>query len=115
MRLAHGGAALSDDPQTLLRVADMEIDLLTRRVTRGARQLDLPPRELRLLAFLARNVGKVLDRPTLLDKVWDCHFDPRTNVVESHISRLRAKLNHGFEFDAIQTIRGTGYKFLAPN
>jgi two-component system OmpR family response regulator len=114
MRLAHGGAALSEDPQTLLRVADMEIDLLTRRVTRGARQLELPPRELRLLAFLARNVGQVLDRPTLLDKVWDCHFDPRTNVVESHISRLRAKIDRGFEVSLIHTIRGAGYCIREP-
>lgn len=114
MRPAHGGAALSDEPQTLLRVADIEIDLLTRCVKRGERQLALPPREFRLLAFLARNVGKVLDRTTLLDKVWDCHFDPRTNVVESHISRLRAKIDRGFNVSLIHTIRGAGYCLREP-
>ncbi len=114
MRLAYGGAALADEPQTLLRVADIEIDLLTRCVKRGARQLALPPRELRLLAFLARNVGKVLDRTTLLDKVWDCHFDPRTNVVESHISRLRAKIDRGFDVSLIHTVRGAGYCLREP-
>ena len=83
--------------ETLLRIADVEIDLLTRRVKRGEKLLSLPPREFRLLEFLTRNVGKVQDRPTLLRTVWDCHFDPRTNVVESHISRLRAKIDRGFD------------------
>jgi len=101
-------------PQTRLKVADVEIDLLTRCVTRGDRQLALQPREFRLLEFLARNVGKVLDRSTLLKNVWDCHFDPRTNVVESHISRLRAKIDRGFEVHLIHTIRGSGYCLREP-
>ena len=97
-----------------MRVADVEIDLLTRCVKRGDRQLALQPREYRLLTFLARNVGKVLDRPTLLQQVWDCHFDPRTNVVDSHISRLRAKIDRGFEVSLIHTIRGAGYCIREP-
>ncbi|MEJ0007431.1 MAG: response regulator transcription factor [Steroidobacteraceae bacterium] len=100
--------------ETLLRIGDVEIDLLTRRAKRGDKPLALQPREFRLLEFLARNVGKVLDRPTLLLKVWDCHFDPRTNVVESHISRLRAKIDRGFDVHLIHTIRGAGYCLREP-
>jgi two-component system OmpR family response regulator len=101
-------------PQTLLRVGDVEIDLLTRCVKRGGKKLQLQPREFRLLEFLVLNVGRVLDRTTLLAKVWDCHFDPRTNVVESHISRLRAKIDRGFEVNLIHTIRGAGYCIREP-
>jgi two-component system OmpR family response regulator len=101
-------------PETLLRVGDVEIDLLTRCVKRGEKRLALQPREFRLLEFLVRNVGQVLDRPTLLEKVWDCHFDPRTNVVESHISRLRAKIDRGFDVHLIHTIRGSGYCLREP-
>ncbi len=100
--------------ETLLRIGDVEIDLLTRRAKRGDKPLALQPREFRLLAFLARNVGTVLDRATLLEKVWDCRFDPRTNVVESHISRLRAKIDRGHEQPLIHTIRGRGYCLKAP-
>jgi two-component system OmpR family response regulator len=114
MLAAHGGGVLTHDHQNLLRVADAEIDLLTRRVKRGDRQMALPPREFRLLTFLARDVGTVLDRSTLLEKVWDCRFDPRTNVVESHISRLRAKIDRGFEVSLIHTIRGAGYCIREP-
>jgi two-component system OmpR family response regulator len=98
----------------MLRVGDVEIDLLTRCVRRGQKQLELQPREFRLLEFLVRNVGKVLDRPTLLEKVWDYHFDPRTNVVESHISRLRAKIDRGHDVPLIHTIRGAGYTLREP-
>ncbi len=105
---------LAHEHDNLLRVADVEIDLMTRCVRRGNRQLALQPREFRLLTFLARNVGQVLDRPTLLKQVWDCHFDPRTNVVESHISRLRAKIDRGFEVSLIHTIRGAGYCIREP-
>jgi two-component system, OmpR family, response regulator len=101
-------------PETLLRVADVEIDLLTRCVKRGEKRLALQPREFRLLEFLARNAGTVVDRPTLLEKVWDCNFDPRTNVVESHISRLRAKIDRGFDVHLIHTVRGSGYCLRAP-
>jgi len=114
MIAAHGGAILTHDHETLLRIADVEIDLLNRCVRRGDRKMALPPREFRLLTFLARNAGTVLDRPTLLEKVWDCHFDPRTNVVESHISRLRAKIDRGFDISLIHTVRGAGYCIRGP-
>jgi two-component system OmpR family response regulator len=102
-------------PETLLRVADVEIDVLTRSVRRGGRSLELQPREFRLLECLVRNAGTVLGRTTLLEKVWDCHFDPRTNVVESHISRLRAKIDRGFTVRLIHTIRGSGYCLREPD
>jgi two-component system OmpR family response regulator len=82
---------------------------------RAGKGIDLLPQEFRLLEYLMRNTDRVLTRRMLLENVWGIHFDPQTSVVESHISRLRAKVNHGFEFDVIQTVRGTGYKFLAPN
>jgi two-component system OmpR family response regulator len=114
-RVAHlGRNPARAQPETLLRVGDVEIDLLTRRVKRGDKRLELQPREFRLLEFLVRNVGKVLDRTTLLEKVWDYHFDPRTNVVESHISRLRAKIDRGYDVHLIHTIRGAGYTLREP-
>lgn len=118
--LAARVAALGRRPrraqgETLLRVADVEVDILTRSVKRGSRNLELQPREFRLLEYLMRNAGTVLGRSTLLEKVWDCHFDPRTNVVESHISRLRAKLDRGFAVRLIHTIRGSGYCLREPD
>lgn len=102
-------------PETLLRVADVEVDILTRSVQRAGKKLELQPREFRLLEFLMRNTGTVLDRSTLLERVWDCHFDPRTNVVESHISRLRAKIDRGFAVPLIHTVRGSGYCIREPD
>lgn len=93
----------------------IELDLLKRSVVRAGKNIDLLPQEFRLLEYFVRNPDRVLTRKMLLENVWGIHFDPQTSVVESHISRLRAKVNHGFEFDVIQTVRGTGYKFLAPN
>ncbi|GAC1667610.1 MAG: response regulator transcription factor [Steroidobacteraceae bacterium] len=98
-----------------LTVGSVELDLLKRTAVRAGRGVDLLPQEFRLLEYLMRNQGRVLTRRMLLENVWGIHFDPQTSVVESHISRLRAKLNHGFEFDVIQTVRGTGYKFFASN
>ena len=98
---------------TRLRAGDLEMDLLQRTLTRAGRAIDLLPQEFRLLEYLMRNANRVVTRAMLLENVWDIHFDPQTSVVESHISRLRAKLNHGAEVDPIQTIRGTGYKLLA--
>jgi two-component system OmpR family response regulator len=100
---------------TRLRAADLEMDLLQRTLTRAGRQVELLPQEFRLLEYLMRNVNRVVTRTMLLENVWDIHFDPQTSIVESHISRLRAKLNHGSEVDPIQTIRGTGYKLLEQN
>ena len=103
------------EPAVRLALGSIELDLLKRTVSRDGRNIELLPQEFRLLEYFVRNPDRVLTRRMLLENVWGIHFDPQTSVVESHISRLRAKLNHGFEFDAIQTVRGTGYKFLAPN
>jgi two-component system, OmpR family, response regulator len=98
-----------------LALGSIELDLLKRSVARAGKSIDLLPQEFRLLEYFVRNPDRVLTRRMLLENVWGIHFDPQTSVVESHISRLRAKVNHGFDFDVIQTVRGTGYKFLAPN
>jgi two-component system OmpR family response regulator len=97
------------DTVTLLRVGDIEMDLLRRSVTRAGRAINLRPREFALLEYLLRNPGKVITRTMLLYRVWDIGFDPKTNVVETLVSRLRAKLDQGFETSAIRTIRGVGY------
>jgi two-component system, OmpR family, response regulator len=86
---------------------------VARSVTRAGRDIDLVPQEFKLLEYLLRNVERVVTRKMLLEKVWDVYFDPGTNVVESHISRLRASLNAGFASDPIQTVRGEGYRLLA--
>jgi len=100
--------------ETTLRLADIEINLMTRRVTRKEEELELQPREYRLLEFLMRHAGQVVTRTMLLEQVWDLHFDPRTNVVDSHISRLRAKIDKGRELALIQTVRGAGYMLREP-
>jgi two-component system OmpR family response regulator len=98
---------------TRLRTGDLDMDLLQRTLTRGGREIELLPQEFRLIEYLMRNANRVVTRAMLLENVWDIHFDPQTSVVESHISRLRAKLNEGSHTDPIQTVRGTGYKLLA--
>ena len=96
---------------TVLRVGDLELDLLRRTCRCGDRQIDLQPREFRLLEYLMRHPGQVVTRTMLLEHVWDFHFDPRTTVVETHISRLRAKLGLGENEQAIiETVRGAGYR-----
>lgn len=95
--------------ETVIKVADLEMDLLRRRVSRGGQPIDLQPREFRLLECLMRNAGRVITRTMLLEKVWDFHFDPKTNVVETHISRLRAKIDKPFGTPLIHTVRGAGY------
>jgi two-component system, OmpR family, response regulator len=103
--------------QTRLHAADIELDLLHRRVTRGGSEIPLLPQEYKLLEYLLRNAGSVVTRSMLLERVWGIHFDPQTSVVESHISRLRAKLArgsaHGAATEYIRTIRGSGYLFVA--
>ncbi len=99
---------MQDEP-TVLKVADLEMDLIRRRVTRAGRPLDLQPREFRLLEHLMRTAGRVQTRTMLLEAVWDIHFDPQTNVVESHVSRLRAKVDKPFGAELIRTVRGAGY------
>ena len=104
---------LSDTP-TVLQAGDLEMDLLGRTVTRGGRTIDLQPREFQLLAFLMRNADRVVTRTMLLEAVWDFHFDPKTNIVESHISRLRSKLSQHGGAELIHTVRGSGYALRAP-
>lgn len=99
---------------TVLRVADLEMDLLKRRVRRAGDRIELQPREFQLLEYLMRNADRVVTRTMLLEAVWDFHFDPRTNIVETHMSRLRAKLNRGGGPDLIHTVRGSGYVIRAP-
>jgi len=92
----------------------IELDLLKRTVRRAGTPISLMPQEFQLLEYLVRNANRVVTRAMLLQNVWDIHFDPQTSVVESNISRLRAKLNEGFDEDPIQTVRHEGYKLLAP-
>ena len=105
---------LSDVPTTLA-VADLELDLLRRTTMRGGERVELQPREFRLLEFLLRHSGRVVTRTMLLEGVWDFHFDPKTNIVETHISRLRGKLSRGGrDPELIHTVRGAGYVLRAP-
>jgi two-component system OmpR family response regulator len=94
---------------TKLRVADLELDLLTRSVKRGDKTIELLPREFQLLECLMRNAGHVVTRTMLLENVWDYHFDPQTNVIDVHISRLRSKIDKGFAQPLLHTVRGAGY------
>ena len=104
---------LSDTP-TVLRAGDLEMDLLRRTVVRGGRVVELQPREFQLLEYLMRNADRVVTRTMLLEAVWDFHFDPKTNIVETHMSRLRAKLSQFAGAELIHTIRGAGYALRAP-
>jgi two-component system, OmpR family, response regulator len=101
-------------PVTSLRVEDLEMDLLARVVRRGGQLIELQPREFRLLEYLMQHVDQVVTRAMLLEKVWDLNFDPHTNVVETHVSRLRAKVDKGHATPLIHTIRGSGYSLRAP-
>ncbi|MBL8659104.1 MAG: winged helix-turn-helix domain-containing protein [Rhodospirillales bacterium] len=100
--------------ETTLRVADLEMDLLKRTVARAGSRIDLQPQEFRLLEYLMRNADRVVTRTMLLENVWDFHFDPRTSVVETHISRLRGKVDRGFPAGLIHTVRGAGYCLREP-
>ena len=100
---------------TVLRVADLEMDLLKRTVTRRGELIEFQPREFRLLEYLMRHAGQVVTRTMLLEHVWDFHFDPHTNVVETHISRLRAKVDKPFDAPLIHTVRGAGYSIHEPD
>ena len=99
--------------QTKLKAVDLEMDLLTRTVTRSGRPIILQPREFKLLEYLMRNAGHVVTRTMLLENVWDYHFDPQTNVIDVHVSRLRAKIDKGFDEAILQTVRGAGYLLRA--
>lgn len=98
-----------------LRVADLEVHLITRTVTRAGRPIELLPREFKLLELLMRNKGRILTKTMLLERVWNFHFDPKTSVVETHISRLRAKIDKAYDTALIHTVRGMGYSLHAPS
>ena len=95
--------------ETTYRVGDLELDRLSHVVRRGATEIDLQPREFRLLEYLMKHAGQVVTRTMLLENVWDYHFDPQTNVIDVHISRLRSKIDKGFAQPLLQTVRGAGY------
>ena len=99
---------------TRLRVADLEMDLLSHKVTRAGKSLNLQPREFRLLEYLMKHAGQVVTRTMLLENVWDYHFDPQTNVIDVHISRLRQKLDKEFDKPLLKTVRGAGYMLDEP-
>lgn len=99
--------------QTVLKVGDLEMNLISRDVRRAGREIDLQPREFQLLEFLMRHAGQSVTRTMLLEKVWEYHFDPQTNVIDVHISRLRSKIDKGFDKPMLQTVRGAGYRLEA--
>jgi two-component system, OmpR family, response regulator len=96
-------------PETRLVVGDLEMDLLSRVVRRRGQKIDLQPREFRLLEYLMRHAGQVVTRTMMLEGVWDYHFDPQTNVIDVHVSRLRQKIDKPFDVAVIQTVRSVGY------
>jgi len=102
------------DEATVLRVGNLELDRLKRTVTRGGERIELQPQEFRLLEYLMRHAGHVVTRTMLLENVWEFHFDPKTSVVETHISRLRAKVDRDFGEELIHTVRGSGYSLGVP-
>jgi two-component system OmpR family response regulator len=98
---------------TVLKVGDLEMDLIGRTVRRQGKEIDLQPREFQLLEFMMRHAGQSVTRTMLLEKVWEYHFDPQTNVIDVHISRLRSKIDKGFDRPMLQTVRGAGYRLDA--
>lgn len=104
LRRASGAPAT-----TTLKVADLEMDLLSRSVTRGGRRIELQPREYQILEYLMRHQGQVVTRTMLLEAVWDYHFDPQTNVIDVHVSRLRQKIDKDYDQPLLHTVRGAGY------
>lgn len=98
-----------DQPDTVLSAGDLKMDLLARKVTRAGKAIDLQTREFRLLEYILKHKGQVVTRTMLLEHVWDYHFDPQTNVIDVHISRLRGKIDKGFDHQLIRTVRGAGY------
>lgn len=103
------------DAVTVLTVGDLRLDLLKRTVTRAERRIELQAQEMKLLEYLMRHKGAIVTRTMMLENVWSFHFDPQTNLIESHMSRLRAKIDRGFNTDLIHTVRGSGYRMEAPD
>ena len=116
LEVLHRRASASQDEgqRTRLEVADLTMDLLQQRVERGGEEINLQPREYKLLEFLMRHSGNVVTRAMLLEHVWGYHFDPQTNVIDVHISRLRQKIDKEFDRPLLATVRGSGY-CLSPN
>jgi two-component system, OmpR family, response regulator len=113
-RVENLGRRPTEKPfETTLRAADLEIDILSRTVTRAGKPILLQPREFKLLEYLVRNAGHIVTRTMLLENVWDYHFDPQTNVIDVHVSRLRSKIDKGFDEPILQTVRGAGYMIKA--
>jgi len=102
------------EAQTKLRVGELEIDLLKRNATRAGQAIDLQAQEFKLLEYLMRHAGQIVTRTMLLENVWSFHFDPQTNIIEGHVSRLRSKIDRGFGSEMIKTVRGAGYMIDAP-
>jgi two-component system, OmpR family, response regulator len=101
--------AMPEEQETRYAVGDLVLDRLSHRVTRAGEPIQLQPREFRLLEYLMKNAGQVVTRTMLLENVWDYHFDPQTNVIDVHVSRLRSKIDKGFERPLLHTVRGAGY------
>ena len=112
--LGRRARSQSGQATTILCQGDLELDLLARTARRQGRPLDLLPREFQILEYLMRNVGQVVTRTMLLERVWEFNFDPQTSLVETHMSRLRAKIDKDFDHPLIHTVRGAGYSFRAP-
>jgi len=110
---ALGRRGKTEGPVTKLVVEDLELDLLSRQVKRAGQKVDLQPREFRLLEYLMRHAGEVVTRTMLLEGVWDYHFDPQTNVIDVHVSRLRQKVDKPFPTSLIHTVRNAGYMLRA--
>jgi two-component system OmpR family response regulator len=115
LRLLMAKPSVGNAVETTLHCEDLEMNLLSRRVTRGEKRIDLQPREFRLLEYLLRHKGQVVTRTMMLEGVWEYHFDPGTNVVDVHVSRLRRKIDSGFEPQLVHTIRGAGYMLGNPD
>ncbi len=100
---------------TTLRIGDLEMDLLSRSVCRGGRAIELLPREFQLLEYLVRNADQIVPRTVLLQKVWDLHFDPMTNIIDVYVGRLRRKIDNNADYPLIHTVRGVGFRLRAPD
>jgi two-component system OmpR family response regulator len=111
--IARRGTHPQDSEPVRLRAGDLEMDLIRRTVHRGGKSIELQAQEFRLLEYLMRNMGRIVTRTMLLENVWDMNFDPRTNIVETHISRLRSKVDRGYGAELIHTVRGAGYSLRA--
>ena len=115
LRLAMRKATATVGPVTRLTCGDLEMDLLARKVRRGGRTIELQPREFRLLEYLLRHCDQVVTRTMLLEAVWDYHFDPGTNVIDVHVSRLRKKIDEDYDHPLLHTVRGAGYRLGLPD